>query len=239
MTVLKGVAADDEACQGYADLINLSQCDFVELKAATFSPVWDKSNSGLSRDSIPRHDDVLQLARRLVSKLPMYLGSPSTRGLYENGGPLRQTPNSRIPLQYRDPNKIPPISETTTTDSVVEIRPSVSAPPTSRYGIAAEHEHSFCVLLGRRDRFYDPFGHWRTWIDFDKLLIQISLSTLHLPPLFAPSPAPSPLRPPPGPLPKNKQQRKQSLNKDHASHRQEVCRRRRTRRDTRAARFCR
>ncbi|CAE7561447.1 TYW1, partial [Symbiodinium pilosum] len=28
--------------------------------------------------------------------------------------------------------------------------------------------HSFCVLLGRKDRFYDPFGQWRTWIDFDK-----------------------------------------------------------------------
>ena len=24
------------------------------------------------------------------------------------------------------------------------------------------------MLLGRRDRFYEPFGHWRTWIDFDK-----------------------------------------------------------------------
>ncbi|CAE7669435.1 TYW1, partial [Symbiodinium sp. CCMP2456] len=108
MTVLKGVAENDEACQGYADLINISQCDFVEIKAATYSPVWDKRNSGLSRDSIPRHDDVLQLARLLVSKLPMY-------------------------------------------------------------GIAAEHEHSFCILLGRRDRFYEPFGaRWRTWIDFDK-----------------------------------------------------------------------
>lgn len=107
MTVLKGVAENDEACQGYADLINISRCDFVEIKAATYSPVWDKRNSGLSRDSVPRHDDVLQLARRLVSKLPMY-------------------------------------------------------------GIAAEHEHSFCILLGRRDRFYEPFGAWRTWIDFDK-----------------------------------------------------------------------
>ena len=74
MTVLKGVAENDEACQGYADLINISQCDFVEIKAATYSPVWDKRNSGLSRDSIPRHDDVLQLARLLVSKLPMHLG---------------------------------------------------------------------------------------------------------------------------------------------------------------------
>ena len=76
MTVLKGVAENDEACQGYADLINISRCDFVEIKAATYSPVWDKRNSGLSRDSVPRHDDVLQLARRLVSKLPMHLGPP-------------------------------------------------------------------------------------------------------------------------------------------------------------------
>ena len=83
----KGVAENDEACQGYADLVNMSQCDFVEIKGATFSPVWEKRNSGLSRDSIPRHDDVLQFARRLVSKLPMY----GIAAEHERFGPSSET----------------------------------------------------------------------------------------------------------------------------------------------------
>jgi tRNA wybutosine-synthesizing protein 1 len=35
------------------------------------------------------------------------------------------------------------------------------------YGIAAEHEHSCCVLLARKDRFLRD-GVWHTWIDYDK-----------------------------------------------------------------------
>jgi len=36
------------------------------------------------------------------------------------------------------------------------------------YGIACEHTHSCGVLLARRDRFFEPTGRWRTWIDFEK-----------------------------------------------------------------------
>lgn len=35
------------------------------------------------------------------------------------------------------------------------------------YGLAAEHEHSCCVLLARKDRFYKE-GRWHTWIDYEK-----------------------------------------------------------------------
>jgi tRNA wybutosine-synthesizing protein 1 len=37
------------------------------------------------------------------------------------------------------------------------------------YGVASEHEHSNCVLLARRDKFFRD-GKWWTWIDFDKFL---------------------------------------------------------------------
>ncbi|KAI9667778.1 MAG: hypothetical protein M1821_000597 [Bathelium mastoideum] len=36
-----------------------------------------------------------------------------------------------------------------------------------RYGIAAEHAHSCCVLLGDEARFCKG-GTWRTWIDYDR-----------------------------------------------------------------------
>jgi tRNA wybutosine-synthesizing protein 1 len=37
------------------------------------------------------------------------------------------------------------------------------------YGVASEHEHSVCVLLARKDKFYRN-GKWWTWIDFDRFL---------------------------------------------------------------------
>mmetsp|Transcript_145647 Transcript_145647/g.451696 ORF Transcript_145647/g.451696 Transcript_145647/m.451696 type:complete len:177 (+) Transcript_145647:162-692(+) len=36
------------------------------------------------------------------------------------------------------------------------------------YGVASTHAHSCAVLLARRDRFLEPTGRWRTWIDFDR-----------------------------------------------------------------------
>lgn len=35
------------------------------------------------------------------------------------------------------------------------------------YGLAAEHAHSCCLLLARRDRFFVD-GRWHTWIDYDR-----------------------------------------------------------------------
>jgi len=106
MTVLKGQNMTEEACDGYAELIGLSECDFVEIKGATLAPVWEKPKSGLTFDSMPFHEDVKAFAERLGSRLP-------------------------------------------------------------GYGLACEHKHSSCVLLGRRDRFFEPHGRWHTWIDFE------------------------------------------------------------------------
>eukprot|EP00931_Biecheleriopsis_adriatica_P073131 TRINITY_DN47476_c0_g1_i1.p1 TRINITY_DN47476_c0_g1~~TRINITY_DN47476_c0_g1_i1.p1 ORF type:complete len:735 (-),score=106.95 TRINITY_DN47476_c0_g1_i1:46-2220(-) len=107
LTVLQGQCLTDEACNGYAELIELSECDFVEVKGGTFAPVWEKKNSGLTRTSIPRHADVKAFAERLAAKLPAY-------------------------------------------------------------GVACEHEHSFGILLARRDRFFDPWRRWHTWINYDR-----------------------------------------------------------------------
>mmetsp|Transcript_9613 Transcript_9613/g.24662 ORF Transcript_9613/g.24662 Transcript_9613/m.24662 type:complete len:643 (+) Transcript_9613:156-2084(+) len=35
------------------------------------------------------------------------------------------------------------------------------------YGLACEHEHSLCILLARKDRFFKG-GKWHTWIDYEK-----------------------------------------------------------------------
>lgn len=35
------------------------------------------------------------------------------------------------------------------------------------YGMASEHEHSNCILLAKRDKFFVD-GRWNTWIDYDK-----------------------------------------------------------------------
>lgn len=35
------------------------------------------------------------------------------------------------------------------------------------YGLASEHEHSNCILLANRKKFFRE-GKWHTWIDYDK-----------------------------------------------------------------------
>ena len=35
------------------------------------------------------------------------------------------------------------------------------------YGLAAEHEHSNCILLAKKDKFFKN-NKWHTWIDYDK-----------------------------------------------------------------------
>ena len=35
------------------------------------------------------------------------------------------------------------------------------------YGLAAEHEHSNCILLAKRSKFFKD-GRWNTWIDYSK-----------------------------------------------------------------------
>eukprot|EP00443_Scrippsiella_acuminata_P097577 CAMPEP_0115573790 /NCGR_PEP_ID=MMETSP0272-20121206/1188_1 /TAXON_ID=71861 /ORGANISM="Scrippsiella trochoidea, Strain CCMP3099" /LENGTH=519 /DNA_ID=CAMNT_0003008481 /DNA_START=193 /DNA_END=1750 /DNA_ORIENTATION=+ len=66
MTVLKGQNMTEEACDGYAELIGLSECDFVEIKGATLAPVWEKPKSGLTFDSMPFHEDVKAFTRSLL-----------------------------------------------------------------------------------------------------------------------------------------------------------------------------
>ncbi|CAK0859530.1 unnamed protein product [Prorocentrum cordatum] len=92
--------------EGYAELIGLSDCDFVEVKGATWSEQMGKAGLSFS-EAIPAHEDVREFADRLASALP-------------------------------------------------------------GYGVACEHAHSCAVLLARRDRFFEPTGRWRTWIDFDR-----------------------------------------------------------------------
>eukprot|EP01024_Parvocaulis_polyphysoides_P068773 TRINITY_DN83952_c0_g1_i1.p2 TRINITY_DN83952_c0_g1~~TRINITY_DN83952_c0_g1_i1.p2 ORF type:complete len:125 (+),score=10.93 TRINITY_DN83952_c0_g1_i1:54-377(+) len=35
------------------------------------------------------------------------------------------------------------------------------------YGLACEHEHSCCILIAKKSRFYIN-GNWHTWIDYDR-----------------------------------------------------------------------
>lgn len=35
------------------------------------------------------------------------------------------------------------------------------------YGLASEHEHSNCILLAKRSKFFID-GKWNTWIDYEK-----------------------------------------------------------------------
>jgi len=106
MTVIKGKNMQDKSCEGYAELVNLAQSDFVELKGAT-AAAWDDAKANLSVANAPRHEDVVDFAHKLNEFLP-------------------------------------------------------------DYGVACEHKHSCSVLLARRDRFFNPTGSWRTWIDFEK-----------------------------------------------------------------------
>ncbi|CAK0820896.1 unnamed protein product [Prorocentrum cordatum] len=72
LTCLKGRNMEEDAYDGYAELIAASDCDFVEIKGATFAPVFEQDKSGLSRDSTPSHADVRSFARGLASRLPGY-----------------------------------------------------------------------------------------------------------------------------------------------------------------------
>lgn len=107
MTVLKPLCQNEASLEGFAELIGLSECDFVEVKGATYSGWQEEDGSGLSRASVPWHEEVCNFAESLAQRLP-------------------------------------------------------------GYSVACEHEHSCAVLLARRDRFLEPTGHWRTWIDFER-----------------------------------------------------------------------
>eukprot|EP00971_Amphidinium_carterae_P249620 4954696-Amphidinium_carterae.1 len=113
--------------EGYAELIKLSDCDFVEVKGATYS-TWDKRNTGLSFDNAPWHEDTLQ--RIFCQRASTYYHQKSRQDVKE----FAQRLSTYLP----------------------------------GYDIACEHEHSCAVLLARRDRFFEPTGRWRTWIDFEK-----------------------------------------------------------------------
>eukprot|EP00933_Yihiella_yeosuensis_P071137 TRINITY_DN7932_c4_g1_i1.p1 TRINITY_DN7932_c4_g1~~TRINITY_DN7932_c4_g1_i1.p1 ORF type:complete len:605 (-),score=96.49 TRINITY_DN7932_c4_g1_i1:57-1790(-) len=71
MTVIKGKNMEDSALEGYAELINLGSCDFVEVKGATYSS-WDQDKTGLSHDSVPYHEEVRAFAHQLADVLPDY-----------------------------------------------------------------------------------------------------------------------------------------------------------------------
>ena len=40
-------------------------------------------------------------------------------------------------------------------------------PKEAEYGLACEHAHSCCILLGRKDPYLVD-GEWHTWIDYDR-----------------------------------------------------------------------
>ena len=40
-------------------------------------------------------------------------------------------------------------------------------PKEAEYGLACEHAHSCCILLGRKDPYLVD-GEWHTWIDYEK-----------------------------------------------------------------------
>lgn len=70
LTVLKDKNMDKDACDGYAELVQLGDCDFVEVKGATFAG-WD-DRTGLSMESVPWHEDVRDFAQQLSQSLPGY-----------------------------------------------------------------------------------------------------------------------------------------------------------------------
>eukprot|EP00401_Gymnodinium_catenatum_P037682 CAMPEP_0117458664 /NCGR_PEP_ID=MMETSP0784-20121206/1059_1 /TAXON_ID=39447 /ORGANISM="" /LENGTH=714 /DNA_ID=CAMNT_0005252213 /DNA_START=15 /DNA_END=2159 /DNA_ORIENTATION=+ len=105
MTLLKAQNMGDDAASGYAELLRLSECDFVEVKGATWSAGMEKA--GMAKTNVPVPEEVRAFAEELVDMLP-------------------------------------------------------------GYGVACEHEHSTSVLLARRDKFLEPTGRWRTWIDFER-----------------------------------------------------------------------
>eukprot|EP00438_Fugacium_kawagutii_P006485 Skav231969 [mRNA] locus=scaffold2806:317640:319817:+ [translate_table: standard] len=70
LTVLKGKNMQKEDCEGYAELVHLGDCDFVEVKGATFAG-WD-DRTGLTMKSVPWHEEVRDFAQQLAESLPDY-----------------------------------------------------------------------------------------------------------------------------------------------------------------------
>lgn len=56
-----------EDCEGYAELVHLGDCDFVEVKGATFAG-WD-DRTGLTMKSVPWHEEVRDFAQQLAEAL--------------------------------------------------------------------------------------------------------------------------------------------------------------------------
>lgn len=104
-----------EEVEGYAELVELGQPDFIEIKAVTYCGKSDASS--LTMQNVPWHADVCKYGENLASRL-----------------------NDRA------------------------IAP--------RYSIAAEHQHSCCIILAREDKYLID-DKWHTWIDYEKFNVLI------------------------------------------------------------------
>lgn len=102
MTLVKGYNMNE--LDGYRELINIGQPDFIEVKGVTYCGKSDGSD--LTMKNVPWHEEVRGFSQALCDILD------------------------------------------------------------GEYGLAAEHEHSNCVLIARKKFCID--GQWHTWIDYDK-----------------------------------------------------------------------
>ncbi|KAK7198379.1 Flavodoxin/Radical SAM superfamily/Wyosine base formation [Novymonas esmeraldas] len=137
-----------ENIRAYADLVEMGQPDFIEVKGVTYCGTSTSSTLTM-KENVPRHDEVIGFCAALCAEM------------------ARRHPHHRTPQMDacdevgsgNDDGE----EEENEDDGVIVIPVEERHRP---YHIACEHEHSCCVLIALDKFFFD--GHWHTWIDYDR-----------------------------------------------------------------------
>ncbi|AIN95515.1 hypothetical protein LPMP_050730 [Leishmania panamensis] len=129
-----------ENVKAYADLVEMGQPDFIEVKGVTYCGTSTSSTLTM-KDNVPRHDEVISFCKALCTEMasrhPHY--STLQMNTEEKGG------------------------DDGDDDEVIVIPAEERNRP---YHVACEHEHSCCVLIALDKFFFE--GHWHTWIDYER-----------------------------------------------------------------------
>ncbi|KPI88044.1 hypothetical protein ABL78_2870 [Leptomonas seymouri] len=141
-----------ENVRAYADLVEMGQPDFIEVKGVTYCGTSTSSTLTM-KANVPRHDEVIAFCKALCEEM------------------ARRNPHYKTPQMHTTPKpkqKHDYIMEED-EDAEDEEEDVIVIPPVERdrpYHIACEHEHSCCVLIAL-DKFF--FGHrWHTWINYER-----------------------------------------------------------------------
>lgn len=132
-----------ENVKAYADLVEMGQPDFIEVKGVTYCGTSTSATLTM-KENVPRHDEVIGFCNALCAEM------------------AARQPNYRTPQMHPAAGEGGSADAAAAADAIVIPLEERDRP----YHVACEHEHSCCVLIALDKFFFDQ--HWHTWIDYGK-----------------------------------------------------------------------